>query len=46
MLNFEAKGWWTLAQHRLCPMIGDNVLCLICAALIPGYQFDVGEFLA
>lgn len=26
MLNFEAKAWWTLARHRLCPTTVDNVL--------------------
>lgn len=48
-LNFKAKVWWTLDQHRLCPTTGDNILSSIYTALIVGlmvrYEFDVGEFL-
>lgn len=44
-LSFKAKARWTLAQHRLCPTTRDNVLSLVCAALIAGlmarYEFDV-----
>lgn len=49
-LNFEAKAWWTLDRHRLCPTTGDNVLNPVYVALISGlmavYEFGVGEFLA
>ncbi|KAF3659672.1 putative membrane-bound transcription factor site-2 protease-like [Capsicum annuum] len=49
-LNFEAKAWWALARHRLCPITGDNILSLIWEDLIAGfrasYDFDVWEFLA
>lgn len=49
-LNFKAKSWWILAQHRLCPTIGDNVLSPFRSALIVGfmygYEFNLGEFLA
>lgn len=49
-LNFMAKAWYKLARRRLCPTIGDNVLSLVCVALIRGfmarYEFDIREFLA
>lgn len=34
MLNFKDKAWWTLARHRLCPTIRENVQTPICIALI------------
>ncbi|KAF3666761.1 hypothetical protein FXO37_10360 [Capsicum annuum] len=49
-INFKGKALWTLAQHRLCSTIGDNVLSLVWTAMIAGfidsYEFDVCEFLA
>ncbi|KAF3621897.1 hypothetical protein FXO38_31609 [Capsicum annuum] len=49
-LTFEAKAWWTLAQHRLYPTTGDNVLILIwavmIASLIARHKFNIEEFVA
>lgn len=48
--NFKGKAWRTLAQHRLCATIGDDVLRSIRAAMIAGfivgYEFDMVEFLS
>lgn len=48
-INFKGKSWWILAQHRLCPTTGDDVLSLVWAAMLvdftTGYAFDFGEFL-
>lgn len=44
-LNFEAKTYWTLARHKLCPTTRDNILSPVCATLVAkimvGYVFDV-----
>lgn len=49
-LNFEGKSWWTLARHRLCPTMGDNILSLVWEAMIArfidDYDFDIAEFLS
>lgn len=49
-LKFNAKAWWTTAQHRLCPINRDDVLSLVRTALIvgfmEGYKFEVAQFIA
>lgn len=49
-LKFKAKTYWTVARHRLCPTIGDNVLRTVCITLVSGlmvgYDFDVAQFIA
>lgn len=46
----EGKSWLIIAPHRLCPIIGEDILCLVWEAMIAsltiGYAFDVGELLA
>lgn len=48
-LNFEAKAWWILDRHRLCPTTRDNVLIPVCATLVVGlmvgYKLDVSQFI-
>lgn len=50
ILNFEFKAWWTIAHHKICQTIGDDVLSLFLSVMIAyftlRYTFDVGEFLA
>lgn len=49
ILNFKEKAWLTLARHRLCPIIMDNVLSPVCIAFIigvmAGYKFSVAQFI-
>lgn len=49
-LIYETKSYRTLALHRMCPTIGDNVFNPFQATLIDGfmlgYEFDVGQSLA
>lgn len=49
-LTFDAKAWWTLAQHQLCSTTRDNFLSLVSVDLIVGfitsYEFDIGELLS
>ncbi|KAF3625184.1 hypothetical protein FXO38_10420 [Capsicum annuum] len=48
-LNFEGKAWWILARHKLYPIIRDDVLSSVWAAMISNfiavYEFDIGKFL-
>lgn len=48
-LSFKAKAWWMLAQNRLCPTTGDNMLSPVQIVLIVksiAYEFFLGELLA
>lgn len=50
MLTFKANVWQTLARHKLCPIIGDNMLNPIQVAMkaefIADYDFYIRKFLA
>ncbi|KAF3629181.1 hypothetical protein FXO38_27828 [Capsicum annuum] len=45
ILNFEFKAWWTIAHHKICQTIGDDVLSLFLSVMIAyftlRYTFDV-----
>lgn len=49
-LDFIAKEWQSLMQHRLCPTQRDIVLTTgrvdLVASIIAGYEFDVALFVA